>query len=496
MSNDKLVIFDTTLRDGEQSPGIALTPSEKLLIAQQLEKLKVDVIEAGFAASSPGDWEGVNLIAQNIKNSTIASLARCHPDDIEQAWEAIKIAKDSRIHVFTSTSEIHMEHMLRKSKDEILKDAKESVKYAKKLCEDVEFSAQDATRTDKDFLIEVLKTAVEEGATTINVPDTVGYATPQDYLELLTQVYEQVKGGNEDVIISTHCHNDLGLAVANSLTAINAGARQIEGAINGIGERAGNTSTEEIIMAVKTRQDQFGVDIKAETTEIFETSRLVSKLTGYPVQFNKAVVGKNAFSHESGIHQHGYLRNTSTYEIMSPDSVGQEAKIILGKHSGRAGFKDALNNLNITLDSDSFDKAFNTFKKIADRKGEIVENELRAIVGQVDTNQSNTKLLSVSVNSKDEYASAKATLKVGDKEITEEATGDGMIHAAFTAVKKILKSEATLIDYRVESITKGSDATAEIVTIINDGHLMKQGRSVSTDVVQGSVESFLNALNK
>jgi 2-isopropylmalate synthase len=496
MSDDKLVIFDTTLRDGEQSPGIALTPSEKLLIAQQLEKLKVDVIEAGFAASSPGDWEGVNLIAKNIKNSTVASLARCHPDDIEQAWEAIKVAKNSRIHVFTSTSEIHMEHMLRKSKEDILKDTKDSVRYAKNLCEDVEFSAQDATRTDKEFLIEVLKTAVAEGATTINVPDTVGYATPQDYLELLTQVYEQVKAGNEDVIISTHCHNDLGLAVANSLTAITAGARQIEGAINGIGERAGNTSTEEIIMAVKTRQDQFKVDIKAETTEIFETSRLVSKLTGYPVQFNKAVVGKNAFSHESGIHQHGYLRNTSTYEIMSPDSVGQEAKIILGKHSGRAGFKDALDNLNIKLDNDAFDNAFNTFKKIADRKGEIVENELRAIVGQVETNQSNTKLLSVSVNSKDEYASAKVTLKVGNKEITEEATGDGMIHAAFTAVKKILKSNATLIDYRVESITKGSDATAEIVTIINDGHLMKQGRSVSTDVVQGSVESFLNALNK
>jgi 2-isopropylmalate synthase len=496
MNNDKLVIFDTTLRDGEQSPGIALTPSEKLLIAQQLEKLKVDVIEAGFAASSPGDWEGVNLIAKNIKNSTVASLARCHPDDIEQAWEAIKVAKNSRIHVFTSTSEIHMEHMLRKSKEDILKDTKDSVRYAKNLCEDVEFSAQDATRTDKEFLIEVLKTAVAEGATTINVPDTVGYATPQDYLELLTQVYEQVKAGNEDVIISTHCHNDLGLAVANSLTAITAGARQIEGAINGIGERAGNTSTEEIIMAVKTRQDQFKVDIKAETTEIFETSRLVSKLTGYPVQFNKAVVGKNAFSHESGIHQHGYLRNTSTYEIMSPDSVGQEAKIILGKHSGRAGFKDALDNLNIKLDNDAFDNAFNTFKKIADRKGEIVENELRAIVGQVETNQSNTKLLSVSVNSKDEYASAKVTIKVGNKEITEEATGDGMIHAAFTAVKKILKSNATLIDYRVESITKGSDATAEIVTIINDGHLMKQGRSVSTDVVQGSVESFLNALNK
>ena len=380
MSDDKLVIFDTTLRDGEQSPGIALTPSEKLLIAQQLEKLKVDVIEAGFAASSPGDWEGVNLIAKNIKNSTIASLARCHPDDIEQAWEAIKVAKDSRIHVFTSTSQIHMEHMLRKTKEDVLNDTKESVKYAKKLCEDIEFSAQDATRTDKDFLIEVLKVAVEEGATTINVPDTVGYATPQDYLDLLKSVYDEVKGGNNDVIISTHCHNDLGLAVANSLTAITAGARQIEGAINGIGERAGNTSTEEIIMAVKTRQDQFGVEIKAETQEIFETSRLVSKLTGYPVQYNKAVVGKNAFSHESGIHQHGYLRNTTTYEIMSPDSVGQEAKIILGKHSGRAGFKDALDKLEINLDDDAFNNAFDTFKKIADRKGEIVENEQKMML--------------------------------------------------------------------------------------------------------------------
>ncbi len=496
MINDKLIIFDTTLRDGEQSPGIALTPTEKLLIAQQLEKLKVDVIEAGFAASSHGDWEGVNLIAKNIKNSTIASLARCNPDDIDQAWEAIKIAKNSRIHVFTSTSEIHMEHMLRKSKEEVLKDARESVRYAKNLCHDVEFSAQDATRTDKDFLIEILKVAVEEGATTINVPDTVGYATPMDYLELLSSVYKFVKAGNEDVVISTHCHNDLGLAVANSLTAITAGARQIEGAINGIGERAGNTSTEEIIMAIKTRQDQFGVEIKADTKEIFETSRLVSKLTGYPVQYNKAVVGKNAFSHESGIHQHGYLRNAMTYEIMSPDSVGQEAKIVLGKHSGRAGFKDALDKLDIKLDESSFNNSFDTFKKIADRKGEIVENELRAIVGQVESSNEKAKLISVAVSSKDEFASASITLKVHDKEITEEATGDGMIHAAFTAVKKILNTEATLIDYRVESITKGADATAEIVTIINEGHTMKQGRAVSTDVVQGSIESFLNALNK
>ena len=497
MKQDKLVIFDTTLRDGEQSPGIALTPQEKLIIAQQLEKLKVDVIEAGFAASSPGDWEGVNLIANSVKGSTIASLARCVQDDIDQAWEAIKPAAKSRIHVFTSTSAIHMEHMLRKTPEEVIKDARESVKVATKYCEDVEFSAQDATRTDHDFLIEILKVAVEEGATTINVPDTVGYATPSDYKALLQRVYTEVRGKNEDVIISTHCHNDLGLAVANSLTAIEAGARQIEGAINGIGERAGNTSTEEIIMAVKTRQDQFGVEIEAETTEIFETSRIVSKFTGYPVQYNKAVVGKNAFSHESGIHQHGYLRKKETYEIMSPDSVGQgEAKIILGKHSGRAGFKDALDKLEYQLSDDEFNDAFDDFKKIADRKGEIVENELRAIIGQANSSQNATKLVSISVNSEDDHASAKITLNVDGKEIESEATGDGMIDAAFTAVKKILKSEAKLIDYRVESITTGSDATAEIITIVNDGHLMKQGRSVSTDVVQGSVLAFLDALNK
>ena len=428
MSSDQLVIFDTTLRDGEQSPGIALTPSEKLLIAQQLEKLKVDVIEAGFAASSPGDWEGVNLIAKNIKNSTIASLARCVQEDIEQAFEAIKPANNSRIHVFTSTSDIHMEHMLRKTKDEVLKDAKESVRFAKKLCDDVEFSAQDATRTDHDFLIEILKIAVEEGATTINVPDTVGYATPNDYLELLKKVYSKVKGKNEDVIISTHCHNDLGLAVANSLTAIDAGARQIEGAINGIGERAGNTSTEEIIMAIKTRQDQYGVEIKAETTEISETSRLVSKLTGYPVQYNKAVVGRNAFSHESGIHQHGYLRNTMTYEIMTPDSVGQESKIVLGKHSGRAGFKDALEKLNIVLEEELFNLSFEKFKQLADRKGEIVENELRAIIGQVEINEAPVKLVSVSVNSKDQFASAKVTLNVNGVDQTKEAEGLSLIH--------------------------------------------------------------------
>ncbi len=497
MKQDRLVIFDTTLRDGEQSPGIALTPHEKLIIAQQLEKLKVDVIEAGFAASSPGDWEGVNLIANSVKGSTIASLARCVQDDIDQAWEAIKPATKSRIHVFTSTSAIHMEHMLRKTPEEVIKDARESVKLATKYCEDVEFSAQDATRTDHDFLIEILKVAVEEGATTINVPDTVGYATPSDYKALLERVYTEVRGNNEDVIISTHCHNDLGLAVANSLTAIEAGARQIEGAINGIGERAGNTSTEEIIMAVKTRQDQFGVEINAETTEIFETSRIVSKFTGYPVQYNKAVVGKNAFSHESGIHQHGYLRKKETYEIMSPDSVGQgEAKIILGKHSGRAGFKDALDKLEYVLSEDEFNDAFDDFKKIADRKGEIVENELRAILGQTTPSQNATKLVSISVNSEDDHASAKITLNVDGKEIESEATGDGMIDAAFTAVKKILKSEAKLIDYRVESITTGSDATAEIITIVNDGHLMKQGRSVSTDVVQGSVLAFLDALNK
>ena len=495
MSNSNVQIFDTTLRDGEQVPGCKLNTKQKLIIAEQLDILGVDVIEAGFPVSSPGDFKSVEEISKIVKHAIVCGLTRSVENDIKVAAEALKYAKRARIHTGIGTSDSHIKHKFKSNREDILKRAYEAVKYSKSFVEDVEFYAEDAGRTDNEYLARVCEAAIKAGATVLNIPDTTGYCLPHEYGDKIKYLKENVKG-IEKAILSCHCHNDLGLATANSIEGVINGARQIECTINGIGERAGNTSTEEIIMAVKTRQDQYGVDINAETTEILETSRLVSKLTGYPVQYNKAVVGKNAFSHESGIHQHGYLRNSMTYEIMTPDSVGQEAKIILGKHSGRAGFKDALDKLNIELDEEAFNSSFDTFKKLADRKGEIVENELRAIVGQVETSSSEIKLVSVSVNSKDQYASARVTLDVHGKELTEEAEGDGMIHAAFTAVKKILETDATLIDYRVESITKGADATAEIVTIINDGHNLKQGRAVSTDVVQGSVESFLNALNR
>ena len=379
---DKLIIFDTTLRDGEQAPGIALSPDDKVAIARQLARLQVDVIEAGFAASSPGDFESVSRIAAEVKGPVIASLARTVADDIDKSAAALQEAERKRIHVFVSTSPIHMEQMLHMTPDEVMKAVVESVTRAKGYVDDIEFSPQDATRSDPDFVVEVCRAAVKAGATTINIPDTVGYAMPEDFVALLSKVYDDVRGGNDDVIISTHCHNDLGMAVANSLSAIHAGARQIEGAINGIGERAGNTSTEEIIMAVSTREDYFGVEIGADTKEIFETSRLVSSLTGYPIQYNKAVVGRNAFAHESGIHQHGVLKNRETYEIMDPSAVGHTSVIVLGKHSGRAAFAAALDELDVTLDDETFQRAFDRFKELADRKGEISEEGLRAIVSE------------------------------------------------------------------------------------------------------------------
>jgi 2-isopropylmalate synthase len=497
MATDQLIIFDTTLRDGEQAPGIALTPDEKLAIARQLAKLKVDVLEAGFAAASDGDFFGVEQIAKLVKGPVIASLARCVPGDIDRAYDAVKHADRHRIHVFQSTSPIHMERMLRMTPEEVLESVREGVKRARGYCDDVEFSPQDATRSDVDFMLESCRIAVQNGATTINIPDTVGYATPQDYVALLSRVYDEVKQGNDDIIISTHCHNDLGLAVANSLSAIHAGARQIEGAINGIGERAGNTSTEEIIMAVKTRQDQFGVDIQADTSEIVSTSRLVSRLTGYPIQFNKAVVGRNAFAHESGIHQHGVLRDRETYEIMDPAAIGHESSIVLGKHSGRAGFADALTKLDITLESDAFEAAFQRFKQLADRKVEINERELQAIV--------NEKLRAVTetvhlvgldvIGGTSSAPTATVQVQRGDEVQTFVGGGDGMVHAAFDALKQAFGMEARLIDYRVVPVTSGADAMAEINVVIQYGADTFAGQSVSTDVVEGSAHAFIEALN-
>lgn len=496
--SDKLIILDTTLRDGEQAPGIALSPDDKVAIATQLAKLKVDIIEAGFAASSPGDFESVSRIANEVKGPMIASLARTHPDDIDQAADALKGADSKRIHVFQSTSPIHMEQMLRMSPSDVKASIKEGVTRAKRYVDDVEFSPQDATRSDPDFIVEVCRIAVECGATTINIPDTVGFAMPEDFVELLTRVFDDVRGGNEDVIISTHCHNDLGLAVANSLSAIHAGARQIEGAINGIGERAGNTSTEEIIMALTTRPEHFGVEIGADTTEIFETSRLVSSLTGYPVQYNKAVVGRNAFSHESGIHQHGVLRNRETYEIMDPEAVGQHSSLVLGKHSGRAAFADALAKLGIHLEDEDFQRSFQRFKELADRKGEISEEGIRAIVSEeANTATAEMQLVSLHVaGGSHEAPVATVVLKRDGEEVTTSAEGDGMINAAFVALQDAYGIAASLTDYRVSPLTSGADAMAKVNVIIQVLSKTYSGQGVSTDVVEGSARAIVSALNK
>lgn len=496
--SDKLIILDTTLRDGEQAPGIALSPDDKVAIAHQLGRLKVDVIEAGFAASSPGDFEAVSRIAAEVDGPIIASLARTLPDDIDQAADAIKAARRKRIHVFISTSQIHREQMLRMSEEDVLTAITESVARAKRYCDDVEFSPQDATRTHPDFVIESCRRAVAAGATTINIPDTVGYAVPSDFVELMGRVYKEVRGGNNDVIVSTHCHNDLGLAVANSLSAIHAGARQIEGAINGLGERAGNTSTEEIIMAVKTREDYFGVEVGADTTQIFETSRLVSSLTGYPIQYNKAIVGRNAFAHESGIHQHGVLRHRETYEIMDPSSIGHASTIVLGKHSGRAAFGDALSNMDITLEDDDFKRAFERFKELADRKGEISEEGIRAIVEEktgVSTTAVQLEGIHFSGGNRETPVAVVTVSRNGDV-VEVESEGDGMVNAAFGALRRAFDVDAVLLDYRVSPLTAGADAMAEVNVIIQVGPETYSGRGVSTDVVEGSARAFTAALNK
>ena len=381
---DRVRIFDSTLRDGEQAPGIALDPDQKVAIATQLARLGVDIIEAGFPISSPGDFRAVTRIAQEVQGPTIAALARAQAEDVDRAWEAIRDAADPRIHVFLATSPIHMQHKLRMNEEEVLATVKANVARARDYTENVEYSPEDATRSDPSFVVAVCQAAVEAGATTVNIPDTVGYATPNDYGILIRRIVEEVKGGREEVVVSTHCHNDLGLAVANSLAAVEAGARQVEGAINGIGERAGNTSIEEVVMALRVRADAYGVGVGVTTEEIYETSRLVSEQTGYPIQFNKAVVGRNAFAHESGIHQHGVLRERTTYEIMDPVAVGMGSSVIvIGKHSGRAAFKHALGQLGIEVSDAVFETSFARMKEVADRSGEVTPDQIRAIVEEV-----------------------------------------------------------------------------------------------------------------
>ncbi|MBU1672776.1 MAG: 2-isopropylmalate synthase [Actinobacteria bacterium] len=496
---DRVYIFDTTLRDGEQSPGISLGVREKLEIAEQLQRLGVDIIEAGFPATSQGDFEAVGQIAEKISGSTVCALARAHPQDIDRAWEAVKGAARPRIHTFVSTSDIHLEHQLHKSREEVLQMARESVRRARGYCEDVEFSPMDASRSDPEYLYRVLEAAIEEGAGTLNIPDTVGYAVPDEFGALIRGILENVRGAR-DVVISVHCHNDLGLAVANSLAACEAGARQVECAINGLGERAGNASLEELVMTLKVRHDRIGLVTGINPVEISRTSRLVSLLTGYPVQPNKAIVGKNAFAHESGIHQDGVLKERTTYEIMDASSVGLiESDIVLGKHSGRHALKEQLERLGYYLNEDELNEAFARFKELADKKGSLSGGDIEAVALEyIRTEGQDWKLTGYEVHSGGHEAppSATVTLEREGRHVTERAIGDGMVDAACKAIRTALGVDARLISFTVEAITEGLDSLGDVTIQLDIEGRRVVGRGVSTDIVEASARAYINAVNK
>jgi 2-isopropylmalate synthase len=491
-------IFDTTLRDGEQSPGISLDVAEKLEIAEQLARLGVDVIEAGFPIASDGDYEAVEAIAKVVRGPIITGLSRTGFKDIDRAWEAVRHAEKARIHVFIATSKIHMEKKLRMTPDQVKAEAAAGVARARGYVDDVEFSPEDGYRSDPDFMCEVCQIAVDNGATTLNIPDTVGFAVPEDYGRLIAYVIEQVRG---DYTVSTHCHNDLGLAVANSLAGVVNGARQIECAVNGLGERAGNAALEEVVMAIRTRGDYFdGVDVNVRTEELARTSRMVSQLTGYHVQYNKAVVGRNAFAHESGIHQHGVLADRSTYEIIDASAVGQEAaQIVLGKHSGRHAFADTLEKMGIHVQGDALNGAFVRFKELADKKVEITEADLEAIVAE----EVGTGLVHRFAIQELELQGGTATkpnarvvLTHADGKVEATGTGDGMIDAAIAAISEAAGVHGKLGNFQVSSVTGGSDALGAVtVTVESEGRKVT-GRGVATDVVEASARAYLNAVNK
>ena len=498
-SSDPNVVrfFDTTLRDGEQAPGIALSGAEKIEIAEHHSRLGVDIIEAGFPASSQGDFDSVARIADQVKGPTIAALCRTNHDDVDRGWEAVKGAQRGRLHLFVSTSDVHMTSMLKMDREQVLTLTRETVRRAAGYTEDVEFSAQDATRTDPEFMLEVFRVAVEEGATTINVPDTVGYALPHEFGELVRMVRDVLP---EHVVISTHCHNDLGLAVANSMAGVMNGARQVEVAVNGIGERAGNCSLEEVAMIVQTRGQALGLRHNLNLKEIARTSRLVSLLTGYVVQPNKAVVGANAFAHESGIHQHGVLMNRATYEIMDPAEIGLEgSRIVLGKHSGRHAFSDALGKLGLELDREALDRAFARFKDLADRKIQLTDADLEAIVAEElgTSTQDGYSIVSLAVTGGTHLSpTATVRLRRGEQEVEDSARGDGMIDAACGAIARATGVEARLVNFNVSSVTGGSDALGDVVIQLDvDGRLVT-GRGVSSDVVEASARAYLSAINR
>lgn len=499
-SKNQLIIFDTTLRDGEQSPGAAMTKEEKMRIARQLEKLGVNIIEAGFAAASQGDFEAIQAIAKAITNSTVCSLARANENDVRRAGEAIKPAKSGRIHTFIATSPIHMENKLRMTPDQVVERAVQAVKWALEYTDDVEFSAEDAVRSDMDFLVRVFDAVIQAGAKTINVPDTVGYSLPAVWGERMQQLIARVPNSDK-VIWSTHCHNDLGMAVANSLAAVMGGARQVECTINGLGERAGNASLEEIVMAVRTRRDIFNLETSIDTTQIVPTSRLVSTITGYPVQPNKAVVGANAFAHESGIHQDGVLKHRETYEIMRAEDVGWGAnKLTLGKLSGRNAFRTRLTELGISLSSEeALNAAFARFKALADKKSEIFDEDLHALVSDefISEATEHFKLVYLQVCSQTgEVPHAVLTISEDGAERRAEADGGGPVDAAFKAIEKIADSGAELQLYSVNNITSGTDAQGEVTVRLAKGGRIVNGQGADTDIVIASVKAYLNGLNK
>ena len=498
--SDRLFVFDTTLRDGEQSPGASMTREEKVRIARQLERMRVDVIEAGFPAASPGDFESVKAVADHIKDSTVCALARATESDIQRAADALKGAASGRIHTFIATSPIHMEKKLRMEPSQVLEHAVKAVKFARQFTDNVEFSPEDAGRSDVEFLCRVLEAVIDAGATTVNIPDTVGYAIPDQFGELIRALRNRLPNADK-AVFSVHCHNDLGLAVANSLSAVRNGARQVECTINGLGERAGNAALEEIVMAVRTRSDVYGCDTRIDTTQIVPASRLVAGITGFAVQPNKAIVGANAFAHESGIHQDGVIKHRETYEIMRAEDVGwRENRLVLGKHSGRNAFKKRLTEIGIELESeDVVNIAFSRFKELADKKHDIYDEDLHALVSDesVTPEHEYYRLLSMMVHSETgETPYAKVVIAEGAAERQAEAEGSGPVDASFKAIESLVTSGAQLQLFSVNNITSGTDAQGEVtVRLAKDGRIVN-GQGADTDIVVASAKAYLSALNK
>lgn len=494
----RIRIFDTTLRDGEQCPGASMNKEEKLTVARQLARLNVDVIEAGFPIASRDDFEGVRLIAREVKGPVIAGLARTRKEDIEKAAEALQPSGRRRIHTFIATSEIHMERKLKMSRKDVLETAVAAVRLARNYTDDIEFSAEDASRSDVDFLCKVIEMVIREGATTINIPDTVGYAIPFEFGDLIREIMDRVPNIDK-AILSVHCHNDLGLAVANSLAAVMAGADQIECTINGIGERAGNASLEEVVMALKTRRQLFDADTGVVTQEIYKTSRLVSTVTGMVVQPNKAIVGANAFAHEAGIHQDGLLKDKQTYEILTPESVGIAThKLVLGKHSGRHAFRERLLEMGYNLTGDELNKAFERFKKLADQKKDVYEEDIDAIIAEEIYRIPERYVLKyLHVESGlDMTPRATVEIEIDGQGVRNVSTGDGPVDATYRTIKMITETTSRLLSYEVKAITGGTDALGEVTVRLEEDGKTAVGQGADTDIIVASAKAYLNALNK